>query len=68
MSRRAHPKAMVERAQILYSRNQPGTKLYTERTGYRTIAETLSAEFGVKVGMSTVRDWVTYHSRGSIAA
>ncbi|WP_411887377.1 helix-turn-helix domain-containing protein [Hydrocarboniphaga effusa] len=48
MTRRAYPKDLVRRAHLLRSRG----------LSYKLIADELG------VGASTVRDWVTYYSRG----
>lgn len=45
---------MVKRAHALRS----------EGKSYAQIARALWTEFGIEVGQSTVRDWVSYYSRG----
>lgn len=54
MTRRAYPKEMVERAHALRA----------EGRSYGGIAYALWVEFKIEVGDSTVRDWVSYYSRG----
>lgn len=53
MTRAAHPIELVNRAVTLRSRG------FT----YAEIKDELLIQFNVSVGYSTVRDWVTYHSR-----
>lgn len=55
MSRAAHPRPVVQRAHALRA----------EGLSYRAIAGRLWTEFGVQVGEATVRDWVTYYTRGA---
>lgn len=55
MSRAAHPRPLVLRALALRA----------EGLSYARIARTLFTEFGVEVGDATVRDWVTYRTRGA---
>lgn len=55
MTRAAHPAPLVERAHALRA----------EGLSYRRIAGRLWVEFGIQVGEATVRDWVTYQTRGA---
>lgn len=56
MTRRAHPREAVELAHQLRERGY----------GYGRIAREIYSRLGVRVGDSTVRDWVTYYLRDAI--
>lgn len=55
MTRRAYDKKLVERAKDLRSKGWP----------YSAIARKIYAEYGESVSLYTIRDWVTYYSRGA---
>lgn len=55
MTRAAHPPALVARAKALREQGQ----------SYERIRAALWSEFGLDVGASTVRDWVTSRTRGA---
>lgn len=54
MTRAAHPQPLVQRA----------FELRRKGLSYGRIARQLEREFSRHVGDATVRDWVTYRSRG----
>ncbi|HEX6216708.1 MAG TPA: hypothetical protein VFZ38_17860 [Vicinamibacterales bacterium] len=55
MTRAAHPPELVRRAH----------ELKRQGMTYRAIAARLMDEFDRFVGSATVRDWVTYYTRGT---